>query len=171
MAESNPVPIFTLRNQPVLIDSDLANLYGVLTKALNQAVRRNKDRFPKDFYFQLTPDEKEEVVTNCDHLNKLKYSKVLPHAFTEHGALMASNVLNSPEAVKMSVFIVRAFVQQRELLSTNQDILKRLAEIEKTLLQHDTALWDVYQKLIPLLEPPDSPALKEIGFNRTKKKR
>lgn len=164
MKKSFPIPIIQLRGIPVLIDADLAKLYGVATKVLNQAVRRNAARFPGDFYFQLSAKEKEQVVTNCDHLENLKFSKSLPHAFTEHGALMASNILNSEEAVKMSVFIIRAFVQQRELLSSNQHILKRLAEVEKTLLQHDTTLWDIYQKLVPLLAPsPEKPA-KRIGF-------
>ena len=110
----------------MLIDADLARLYGVSTRVLNQAVRRNPDRFPKDFHFQLASKEKLEVITNCDHLKKLKFSKALPHAFTKHGALMASNVLNSPAAVKMSVFIIRAFVKQRETLAINQNILRRL---------------------------------------------
>ena len=92
--------ILTIRSQKVLLDADLAAIYGVPTKALNQAVKRNADRFPNDFLFQLTDEEKQEVVTNCDHLARLKFSKTRPYAFTEHGALMAANVLNSPEAVK-----------------------------------------------------------------------
>ncbi len=167
-----PVPILTLRGISVLIDADLALLYGVSTKRLNEQVKRNSNRFPADFLFQLTGKEKTEVVANCDHLEKLKYSKNLPYAFSEHGALMASNVLNSPKAVKMSVFIIRAFVQQRELLSTNQTILKRLAEVEKSILQHDNSLWDLYQKLLPLLSPSaSSVAEKQIGFNSKKKKK
>jgi hypothetical protein len=164
MINKLPIPILTIRGHPVLIDADLAKLYGVQTKRLNEQVKRNVERFPVDFVFQLTAKEKSEVVANCDHLKNLKFSKSLPYAFTEHGALMASNVLNSEEAVKMSVFIIRAFVQQRELLSANDAILKRLAEVEKTLLQHDNTLWDIYQKLIPLIAPsPDEPG-KRIGF-------
>jgi hypothetical protein len=106
MPESAPIPILNLRGQHVLIDADLARLYGVPTKRLNEQVRRNLDRFPADFLFELTSEEKSEVVANCDHLKNLKFSKALPHAFTEHGALMAANVLNSTEAVKMSVFII-----------------------------------------------------------------
>jgi ORF6N domain len=98
---------------PVLLDADLAGLYGVDTKVLNQAVKRNKDRFPLDFMFQLTTDEKAEVVANCDHLAKLKFSKSLPFAFTEHGAIQAANVLSSPEAVQMGIHVVRVFVQIR----------------------------------------------------------
>jgi hypothetical protein len=156
-----PVPILHLRGQPVLIDADLARLYGVPTRSLNQAVRRNADRFPEDFPFQLTKSEKAEVITNCDHLQNLKFSKALPHAFTEHGALMAANVLNSTAAVKMSVFIM-----QRAALSANATILKRLAEIDKTLLLHDSALHDLYQKLLPLLQPPPDPLRPRIGFGK-----
>jgi hypothetical protein len=136
----------------VLVDADLARLYGVPTRALNQAVRRNADRFPADFLFKLSDSEKTEVITKCDHLKNLKFSKALPHAFTEHGALMAANVLNSAEAVKMS-----AFIKQREALSANATILKCLAEIDKTLLLHDSALRDLYQKRLPLLQPPPAP--------------
>jgi hypothetical protein len=163
------IPIITLREQPVLIDADLARLYAVPTKALNQAVKRNAGRFPGDFLFQLTDAEKNEVVTNCDHLHTLKFSKALPWAFTEHGALMAANVLNSPAAVKMSVFIIRAFIKQREELASNAAILKRLAEIDKSLLLHDRALRDVYQKLLPLLQPPPDPPKRRIGFHREEK--
>jgi hypothetical protein len=95
--------ILTIRGQKVILDADLARVYGVPTKALNQAVKRNADRFPEDFLFVLTEAEKTGVVTNCDHLSKLRFSPVLPSAFTEHGAIMAASVLNSPEAVRMSI--------------------------------------------------------------------
>ena len=98
-----------------MLDTDLADLYGVTTKRLNEQVRRNRERFPKDFLFQLTETEKAEVVANCDHLTKLKFSPNPPYAFTEHGAIMAASVLNSPSAVEVSVYVVRAFVQLREL--------------------------------------------------------
>ena len=103
-----------------MLDADLAELYGVPTKALNQAVRRNKDRFPTDFMFRLTRQEKTEVVTNCDHLQKLKFSPVLPYAFTEHGAVMLANILNAPNAIKVSVYVVRAFVKLRELIASTR---------------------------------------------------
>jgi len=164
MRDSAPIPILNLRGLPVLIDADLARLYGVHTKRRNEQVRRNRDRFPADFLFELTPQEKAEVVANCDHLQNLKFSKALPHAFTEYGALMAANVLNSPDAVKMSVFIIRAFIKQREALSANATILKRLAEIDHTLLLHDSALRDLYQKLLPLLQPPPGKPRLRIGF-------
>jgi hypothetical protein len=156
--------ILTLRGQKVLVDADLATLYGVPTKRLNEQVKRNTDRFPEDFLLQLTAEEKAEVVANCDHLTRLKFSKTLPYAFTEHGAIMAATVLNSPEAVKMSVFVVRAFVRMREHLAANAAILQRLAEIDKTLLEHDHALGVIWQQIQPLLQPPPEPPKRRIGF-------
>jgi hypothetical protein len=156
--------ILTLRGQKVLVDADLATLYGVPTKRLNEQVKRNTDRFPEDFLFQLTAEEKAEVVANCDHLTQIKFSKTLPYAFTEHGAIMAATVLNSPEAVKMSVFVVRAFVRMREHLAANAAILQRLAEIDKTLLEHDQSLSVIWQQIQPLLEPPPEPPKRRIGF-------
>lgn len=156
--------ILTIRGHKVMIDADLAALYEVPTKALNQAVKRNEDRFPHDFVFRLTAKERLEVVTNCDHLARLKFSSTLPMAFTEHGAIMAATVLNSPKAVSMSVFVVRAFIQMREQIAANRAILKRLAEIDKTLLEQDTALVDLYEKLQPLLQPPPDAPKHRIGF-------
>ena len=157
--------IFTIRGQKILLDADLALIYGVPTKALNQAVKRNAERFPEDFLFQLTEAEKKEVVTNCDHLSRLKFSRVVPYAFTEHGALMAANVLNSPEAVKMSVHVVRAFIKQRELLAGQAEILKKLAQMDAKLLKHDDALRVIWRELQPLLAPPPVPQREEIGFH------
>ena len=157
--------ILTLRQQKVILDADLAGLYGVPTKALNQAIKRNADRFPEDFMFQLTNEEKSEVVTNCDHLPRLKFSRTRPYAFTEHGALMAANVLNSPDAVKMSVYVVRAFIKQREILLAQTDILKRLAQMDATLLKHDDALRVIWRELQPLLSPPPAPPKRQIGFH------
>ena len=161
--------ILTIRGHKVIIDADLAALYDVPTKALNQAVRRNSDRFPDDFVFRLNAKERLEVVTNCDHLARLKFSRSLPLAFTEHGAIMAATVLNSPKAVSMSVFVVRAFVRLREQIAANQTILKRLAEIDKTLIEHDTALVDLYEKLLPLLQPPADTPQRRIGFQSKRK--
>jgi len=109
------------------------------------------------------------VITNCDHLAPLKFAKSLPFAFTEHGALMAATVLNSPKAVAMSVYVVRAFIQMREQLAANRQILKRLVEIDKTLLEHDSVLRDIYRKLLPLLQPPPEPPKRRIGFGRDDK--
>ena len=168
MKRTKPIEllILTIRGRKVMIDADLADLYGVPTKALNQAIKRNVDRFPEDFLFQLTKKEKTEVVTNCDHLARLKFSPRLPTAFTEHGAIMAATVLNSPPAVKMSVYVVRAFIQMREHLAANQAILKRLAEIDKTLLEHDHALGAIWHKLQPLLQPPPDPPKRRLGFRK-----
>lgn len=160
--------IFTIRNHKVIIDADLAALYNVPTKALNQAVKRNEDRFPRDFVFRLTAKERSEVVTNCDHLARLKFSRTLPMAFTEHGAIMAATVLNSPQAVSMSVFVVRAFIQMREHIAANAAILKRLAQIDRALLEHDSSLLDLYEKLLPLLQPPPNEPTRRIGFQKGK---
>lgn len=156
--------IVTVRGAKVIIDSDLADLYAVATKALNQAVKRNIKRFPAEFVFQLTPSEKRKLVTNCDHLSRLKFSSVLPNVFTEHGALMAANVLNSSKAVKMSVYVVRAFIKQRELLMAQAGVLRKLVQMDAKLLKHDDALRVIWQELQPLLNPlPDSPKPR-IGF-------
>lgn len=166
MKPTHPIAslILDLRGRKVMIDADLAEIYGVTTKVLNQAVRRNTERFPADFVIRLTSKEKTEVVTNCDHLVRLKFSPALPRAFSEHGAIMAATVLNSPQAVAMSVYVVRAFIRMREQLAANAAILKRLAEIDKTLLQHDAGLRDIYHKLLPLLQPAPEPPKRRIGF-------
>ncbi|MCE0523400.1 MAG: ORF6N domain-containing protein [Methylacidiphilales bacterium] len=159
--------IQTIRGQRVILASDLAKLYGVPTFRLNEAVKRNKVRFPTDFMFQLTTAEWDELKILRSQFAILRHGehqKYRPNAFTEHGAMMAANVLNSAKAMAMSVFIIRAFVQQREALAANDAILKRLAEIDKTLLLHDTALRDIYQKLLPLLRPPPDPPRPKIGF-------
>ncbi len=149
----------------MILDRDLAALYGISTKVFNQAVKRNKQRFPNDFAFQLTQNEKEEVVTNCDHLQTLKFSPVLPYAFTEHGALMAATILNSKRATLMSIYVIRAFVRMRDALSLNEVLTRQLAEIDKTLLTHDAALRDLYEKVLPLLTPLAEPERKKIGFH------
>jgi len=107
--------ILVIRGEKVILDADLAKLYGVSTKALNQAVRRNASRFPEDFLFSLTAKEKEEVVTNCDHLRRLRFSRTLPNAFTEHGAIMAANVLNSERAVEAGVNSSNEFSPRRNV--------------------------------------------------------
>jgi len=165
--------IHTIRGQRVILASDLARLYSVPTKRLNEAVKRNKIRFPTDFMFQLTVDELDAIKILRSQFATLRsehgrHQKYLPYAFTEHGAIMAANVLNSPQAVAMSVYVIRAFVQQREVLSANEAILKRLAEIDQTLLLHDKALRDIYQKLLPLLQPPPDPPKPKIGFREPK---
>ena len=145
-----------------MLDANLAEVYGVPTKALNQAVRRNASRFPGDFRFQLTRAELE-VVTNCDHLTRLKFSRVIPWAFTEHGAIMAASVLNSPQAVEMSVFIVRAFVRLRGAARTHAEIAKHLRALERRVTAHDSQLRQVFEAIRGLLQPPLKPR-KAIGF-------
>lgn len=126
--------ILTIRATPVLVDADLATLYGVTTKALNQAVQRNIERFPAGFKFQLTQEEKDELVTNCDRFKKLKHSSSLPHAFTEQGVAMISAVLKSDTAVKTSVAIIQAFVAMRQFMQTNGALLQRMDTLESQQL-------------------------------------
>jgi hypothetical protein len=145
--------IFLIRGQKVMLDADLAELYGVGTKVFNQAVKRNAERFPEDFMFQLTPPEKAEVVTNCDHLAKLKFSSTLPYAFTEHGAIMAASVLNSPRAVETSVQVVRAFVRLRQMLSSNAELSRKLAALEKKYDIQFKAVFVAIRELMTPLEP------------------
>jgi phage regulator Rha-like protein len=156
--------ILTLRGQRVILDADLAALYGVSTKRLNEQVKRNADRFPSEFAFQLATKEltilRSQIATSRLHGGR----RYLPYVFTEHGVLMAANVLNSPRAVAVSVALVKAFVRLREVLATNQVVAKRLAEVEKTLVTHDAALRDIYQRIRPLLLPPPDPPRKKIGF-------
>lgn len=166
-----------------MLDSDLAAVYGVTTKRLNEQFRRNRKRFPRDFAFQVTAEEfeslrsqfatlnqSETAMTNRSQTATLKqgrgqHRKYRPWAFTEHGALQAANILRSDRAIAMSVFVIRAFIEQREKLAANAAILKRLAEIDKTLLEHDSALREIYQKLVPLLAPPRDLPRKQIGFH------
>jgi hypothetical protein len=122
--------ILIFRGQRVMLDADLAQLYGVTTKRLNEQVKRNRDRFPGDFMFQLTEGEKAAVVANCDHLRSLRFSPSLPNAFTEHGAVMLAAVLQSPVAVSASIQVVHAFVRLRALLTQHGDLARRLDEVE-----------------------------------------
>ena len=164
--------IVTVRGRKVLLDADLAAIYSVTTKRLNEQVKRNKRRFPDDFMFRLTAEEARKVISSRSQFATLKQGqniKHLPYAFTEHGAIMVATILSTPEAVKMSVFVVRAFVRMREQLTANAGILRRLAEIDRTLLLHDKDLSALWDHLRLLLEPPgdpdsDEPA-PEIGFH------
>jgi hypothetical protein len=148
----------------VILDADLARIYAVQTRALNQAIKRNLDRFPGDFIFDLSREEIRRMSQSVISLRKLRFSKQV-RAFTEHGAVMAAMVLSSPRAVAMSVYVVRAFIKLREDFAANAVILRRLAEIDKTLFIHDAALRDIYQRLRPLLEPPPQPPKPQIGFH------
>lgn len=166
--------ILVVRGQKVIIDADLAVLYGADTKRLNEQVKRNVERFPHDFMFQLSASEKAEVVANCDHLQKLKFSKSLPYAFTEHGAIQAANVLASPRAVEMGIYVVRAFVRLKEAAALHTDLAKRLAELEEKTeglaLNQETfsrntraQLKQVFDALRELMTPPE-PTKRPIGF-------
>jgi len=157
--------ILTIRGRKVVVDADLASVYGVSTMRLNEQVKRNVERFPEDFRFQLTESETAGVIANCDNPSSLRFRRTRPWVFTEHGAIMAASMLNSPEAVTMSVFVVRAFVQMREQLATDVAILRRLSEIDRTLLQHDVALRDVYRRLLPLLTVDPPAPRRRIGFH------
>lgn len=156
--------ILLIRGQKVVMDADLAALYGVTTKRLNEQVKRNIDRFPADFVFQLSREEKLEVVANCDHLAKLKFSKTNPYAFTEHGAIMAASVLNSPKAVEASILVVRTFVKLRQLLSTNSKLRNKLVELENRLDTHDETINTLVSALRQLMEPPAPNKKRPIGF-------
>ena len=114
-----------------MLDKDLADLYSVQTKRLNEQVKRNKTRFPRDFMFQLTAEEKAWVVANCDHLQSLKYSRARPYAFTEHGAIMLASILNSGIAIAASIVIVRAFIELRKNLATHVELRKKINEMEQ----------------------------------------
>lgn len=153
--------ILVIRGERVILDSDLAVLYGVSTKRLNEQVKRNIDRFPLDFMFRLTSAERSEVVANCDHLARLKFSPTLPFAFTEHGAIMAANVLNSPRAVEASVMVVRAFIRLRQMLISHADLAKKLKELES---RYDSQFEIVFDAIRELMEPPPAAPKGKIGF-------
>ena len=156
--------ILLIKGEKVIVDADLAEFYGVPTKRLNEQVKRNKDRFPHDFMFQLSPDEKAEVVANCDHLENLKYSRALPYAFTEHGAIMAAGVLNTSRAIEISVFIVRAFVKVRQMVAAHKDLQRKISQIERRLTDHDEQIIELVNLIKQLLNPEPPPKKRRIGY-------
>jgi hypothetical protein len=161
------ISILDLRGQKVVLDSELAAIYGVTTGRFNEAVKRNLKRFPDDFAFLLNREELAVLISQNAISKPARGGRTkLPRVFTEHGALMAASILNSDRAIAMSVYVIRAYIQMREQLAANAAILKRLAEIDKTLLLHDRALRDIYQKLMPLLAPPPHPPRGRIGFHQ-----
>ena len=145
--------ILLIRGIKVMVDADLAEVYGVPTHRLNEQVKRNRHRFPEDFMFRLTAEEKAEVIANCDHLDKLKFSKALPFAFTEYGAIMAASVLNSPKAVEVSVFVVRAFIQLREAISGHKELAHKIAQLERKLSDHDEQILALIEAIKQLKDP------------------
>lgn len=156
--------ILPLRGHKVLLDVDLARLYGVTTRRLNEQVRRNEDRFPEDFRFRLSAAERKEVVEGVERFARLKHATSLPYAFTEHGAIMAASVLNSPRAVEVSVLVVRAFVKLRELLFTHKELAKKFTELESRLANHDVAIQQLLYAIRQLMDQPPAPPKPKIGF-------
>ena len=156
--------ILTIRGERVMVDADLASLYGVATKQLNQQVKRNPRRFPASFAFRLTAAEQAEVVTNCDHLRNLRFSTTPPLVFTEHGALMAASILNSSRAVEVGLYVVNAFVAMRNGLSSNKALGKRLDELERRIGTHDHAVREVLSAIRQLTMPPEPAKRRRIGF-------
>ena len=176
-ADSLESRILTVRGRKVILDTDLAEIYGVETSALNRAVKRNSSRFPPDFLFQITREE--FVNLRCQiGISSSRYGgrRYLPYAFTENGAIMAANVLNSEQAVRMSVFVVRAFVRMRELLSGSRELAAELKKLEAKLTTrldvHEAAIVDVLRRIMQLLDPPPAPPVpgKEMGFHTTMKR-
>ena len=162
--------IVTIRKQRVIVDADLARLYGVKTYHLNQQVRRNKQKFPLDFMFELTKSEKDELITNCDRFKNLKHSSALPHVFTEHGAIMAANVLNSQIAIDTSIMVVRVFIRAREVISEHADLKCKLDDLERKIAKkfsdNEAELMEIrfaIQQLMLRLEKKEG---RPLGFGR-----
>lgn len=161
-AEHIESAILHIRGQRVILDAGLARFIGGRTKRLNEQIKRNLDRFPPDFMFQLSAAEKAQVVANCDHLANLKYSPQRPRCFTEHGVLMAANVLNSVTAVQVSVLVVRTFVRLRQILATHADLARRLAEFER---KYDRQFKVVFEAIRQLMTEPEPKRKPPIGYH------
>lgn len=157
--------ILILRGQRVLLDGELAQLYGVTTKRFNEQVKRNLERFPADFMFRLNTEEAAALRSQFATLKtgRGQHRKYLPYAFTEHGAIMAATILNSPRAVDMSVYVVRAFVQLRDLLTSNRQLAEKFAEFERKVSSHDQAIAGILKAIRELMHPP-VPKQRPIGF-------
>ena len=156
--------IFLVRGHRVMIDRDLAELYGVRTKYLNQQVRRNIKRFPQEFMFSLTEEERDELVAICNRFKTMKHSSFLPYAFTEHGVAMLASVLKSGRAIKISIIIVKTFVKLREIISTHKELAYKLKELENRVEKHDSKIQVILQAIKQLLEPSKEPK-RRIGFH------
>jgi hypothetical protein len=173
-ARNTETVIRTIRGQKVMLDADLARIYGVPTKRLNEQVRRNDRRFPADFMFQLTMQEVAALRSQIATSNKGRGGRrYRPYAFTENGAIMAANVLNSVAAVRMSVYVVRAFVKMRMLLTGTTGLARQLAALDKRLTtrldMHESAIVEVLRRIMPILDPPPpppEPPRPRIGFHR-----
>lgn len=159
--------ILVLRGHKVLLDADLAVLYGVSTKVLVQAVKRNQERFPEDFMFSLTSEEWAGLRSQSVTSNKKGGRggrRYAPYAFTEHGAMMAASVLNTPRAVEVGIYVVRAFVQLRELFAANKELARKLDALERKLGAHDLAIAEILGAIRELMTPPTPPPKRRIGF-------
>lgn len=157
--------ILLIRNQKVMIDADIAELFGVTTTRLNEQVKRNQTRFPDNFMFELTKEEKQDVIANCDHLEKLKFSPVLPKVFTKHGIMMVDNVLTSERAIQVSIRIIEVFIKMREILADNLSIKLEIEEIKKKLSNHSKNIELVFNYLDELIEKKDKDKpRRQIGF-------
>ena len=157
--------IFQIRGRKVMVDRDLSHLYGVPTKALNQAVKRNIGRFPDDFMFQLTEPETKELVTICDRFNTMKHSTVMPYVFTGQGVAMLSSVLNSERAIRVNILIMRAFTKIREILLTHKELAVKIEALERKYAGHDQTIKEIFEAIKQLLEPPPVKEKKIIGFH------
>ena len=167
--------IATLRGQRVIVDADLAMLYDVTTKRLNEQVRRNAERFPADFMFQLSNDEFESLRSQFATSNETRSQRggrrYAPLVFTEHGAIMAATVVNSPRAVEVSIYVVRAFVRLRETLASNKELTAKLGELERKLKGHDQAISGILDAIRQLMTPPPDPPKRPIGFVHPQEKK
>lgn len=182
VAESIETKILTIRGQKVMLDADLAELYGVETGALNRAVKRNSERFPEDFMFQLAASEFEALrcqngISNLRSQIGISNSpagrggrRYLPYVFTEHGAIMAASVLNSPRAVEISVHVVRAFVRLRELVSGHRELVQKLNQLERKVGAHDKAIAEIITAIRQLMTPEEPKKKRPIGFAPWKEK-
>jgi phage regulator Rha-like protein len=155
--------IFLIRGQKVMLDRDLAELFGVHTKHLNRQVKRNIERFPHEFMFRLTRKERAELVPIWHQSHAVKHSYTMPYAFTEHGVAMLANVLNSERAIKMSIFIIKTFVRLRQMLATHKELDQRLRELEDKVGVHDNKIIEIITAIRQLMEPPKKET-KKIGF-------
>jgi len=157
--------IILIRGQKVMISNDLADLYGVTTKRLNEQVKRNIRRFPGHFMFQLTVQEKDEVVAICDHLQNLKYSSFLPFVFTEHGTVMLANILSSENAIQASIKIIEVFIRMREHILTNKDLLLKMDQLDKKVGSQDEKIDIIFKYLRKFIDVQEKPR-KQIGYKR-----
>ena len=157
--------IYFIRKEKIILDSDLAELYGVETRVLKQAVKRNLDRFPEDFMFKLTESEWSELITICDNLGNRKFSPTTPFAFTEQGVAMLSSVLNSKRAIQVNIAIMRAFVRLRQVLAAHKELANRLAELENRMDKQDQEIMAVFEAIRELMAPPPQPPKFPMGFH------